>query len=74
MPGTLELEKFRGFETYALNDFSYDCIQALSSLVGSRPDLAGEVSIHKIGRSIRKAVHLDAEDLQVAVEQKIEVR
>ncbi len=53
---------------------SYDCIRGLSSLVESHPDLAGEVSIHKIGRSIRKAVHLDAEDVQVAVEQKIEVR
>ncbi len=53
---------------------SYDCIRALSSLVESRRDLAGEVSIHKIGRSIRKAVHLDAERMQVAVEQNIEVR
>ena len=34
----------------------------------------GCVSIHKIGRSIRKAVHLDAARMQVAVEQNIEVR
>ena len=53
---------------------SLDCIRGLASLVESCPDLAGEVSIHKIGRSIRKAVHLDAEDVQVAVAQNIEVR
>ena len=53
---------------------SYDCIRGLSSLVESRSDLAGEVSIHKVGRSIGKAVDLDAERLQVAVEQNIEMR
>ena len=53
---------------------SFDCIRGLSALVESRPDLAGEVSIHKIGRPLRKAVHLDAEDVRVAVEQDIEVR
>jgi energy-coupling factor transporter ATP-binding protein EcfA2 len=53
---------------------SYDCIRGLSSLVESRPDLAGEVAIQKIGRAIRKAVHLDADDIQVAVEQNIEMR
>ena len=42
--------------------------------IESRRDLAGEVSIHKIGRSIRKAVHLDAARMQVALEQNIEVR
>ena len=45
-----------------------------ASLVQSRPDLAGEVSIHNIGRSICNAVNLDADDIQVAVEQNIEVR
>ena len=53
---------------------SFDCIRGLSALVESRPDLAGEVSIHKIGRPLRKAVHLGAEDGRVAVEQDIEVR
>ena len=53
---------------------SDDCIRALSSLVESRPDLAEEVSIQKIGRSFHKAVHLDAEEVRVAVEQSIEVR
>ncbi len=53
---------------------SYDCVRGLASLVESRPDLAGEVSIQKIGRSLGKAVHLDAKRIQVAVEQNIEVR
>ena len=53
---------------------SFDCIRGLSALVESRPDLAGEVSIHKIGRAIRKAVDLDADDVKAVVEQNIEVR
>ena len=53
---------------------SFDCIRGLSALVESRPDLAGEVSIHKIEKRLDKAVNLDAEDLQVAIEQSIEVR
>ena len=53
---------------------SYDCVRGLASLVESCPDLAGEVSIQKIGRSLSKAVHLDAARIQVAVEQNIEVR
>ena len=53
---------------------SYDCIRGFASLVESRPDLASDVSIHKIERSLDKAVHLDADRMQVAVEQNIEVR
>ena len=53
---------------------SFDCIRGLSALVESRPDIAGEVSIHKIEKRLDKAVNLDAEDLQVAIEQNIEVR
>ena len=53
---------------------SYDCIRGLASLVESRPDLAGDVSIQKIERSIEKAVGFDAEDVRAVVEQNIEVR
>ena len=53
---------------------SYDCIRALAALFESRSDLASDVSIHKIERLLDKAVHLDAERMQVAVEQNIEVR
>ena len=53
---------------------SYDCIRGLASLVESRPDLAGDVSVQKIERSLKKAVGLDAADVRAAVEQNIEVR
>ena len=53
---------------------SYDCIRGLASLVESRPDLAGDVSIQKIERSLKKAVRFDAADVRAAVEQNIEVR
>ena len=53
---------------------SQDCIRGLASLVESRADLAGEVSMQKIERSLGRAVRLDAEGIQVAVEQNIEVR
>ena len=53
---------------------SYDCIRGLASLVESRPDLAGDVSIQKIERSLKKAVGFDAADVRAVVEQNIEVR
>lgn len=53
---------------------SYDCIRGLASLVESRPDLAGEVSIHKVERSLPRAVSFDAEDIPAIVDHDIEVR
>ena len=53
---------------------SYDCIRGLSSLVESRPDLAREVSIHKIERALHKAVRFAEDDIPAIVDQNIEVR
>ena len=53
---------------------SLDCLRGLASLVESRPDLAGEISVQKIERRLKKAVGVDAQGLRVAVEQNIEVR
>ena len=53
---------------------SYDCIQGLANLVASSPELAPEVSVQKIESSLPEAVSLDAEQIQVAVRQDIEVR
>ena len=53
---------------------SFDCIRGLASLVESHPDLAGDVSIQKIERSLGRAVNVDAQGIRVAVEQNIEVR
>ena len=53
---------------------SYDCIRGLASLIESEPDLASDISIQKIETSLKKAVSLDAEKIQVAISQDIEVR
>ena len=53
---------------------SYDCLRGLASLVESQPDLAGDISVQKIERSLDKAVSFDATDARAAVEQNIEVR
>ena len=53
---------------------SYDCIQGLDALLVSAPELAPEVSVQKIERSLPAAVNLDAAEIQVAVRQGIEVR
>ncbi len=53
---------------------SQDCIRGLASLVESRADLAEEVSMQKVERALGRAVRLDAEGIQVAVKQNIEVR
>ncbi len=53
---------------------SYDCIQGLDALLVSAPELAPEVSVQKIERSLPAAVNLDASEIQIAVRQGIEVR
>ena len=53
---------------------SFDCISGLASLVESCPDVAGEVSIHKIERALPKAVRFADDDIPAIVEQNIEVR
>ena len=53
---------------------SYDCVRGLASLLASRSDLAEEVSIQKIERSLPRAVAFDAENIKVAAEQSIELR
>jgi energy-coupling factor transporter ATP-binding protein EcfA2 len=53
---------------------SSDCLRSLASLGARRPDLAKEISVQKIERELDEAVALDAEQIQIAVEQEIEVR
>ena len=53
---------------------SYDCIRGLAALTESRPDLVGEVSIHKIERALNKAVRFADKDIPAIVDQNIEVR
>ena len=53
---------------------SYDCIRGLASLVESSTELASEISVQKVDRSLARAVTLDAENIRIAVAQDIEVR
>ena len=53
---------------------SYDCIRGLGSMIRSRPDLADQVTIQKVDRSLSQAVCLRGDQIKVAVEQDIEVR
>lgn len=53
---------------------SLDCLRGLAWLCKHHPDLTGEVSVQKIEPSLNEAVAFDAEDIQVAAEQSIEVR
>ncbi len=53
---------------------SHDCIRGLAALTESRPDLAGEVSMHKIERALKKAVRFAEKDIPAIVDQNIEVR
>ena len=53
---------------------SYDCIRGLGSLMKSRPDLAAEVSLQKVHRSLEQAVSFAGDQIATAVEQQIELR
>ena len=52
---------------------SLDCLRGLAWLCEHHPELAGKVSVQKIEPSLNEAVAFDAEDIQVAAEQAIEV-
>ena len=53
---------------------SLDCIRGLAALVESCPDVAADVSIHKIERALPKAVRFADDDIPAIVDQNIEVR
>ena len=53
---------------------SYDCIRGLGTLLRAHPELAGQVSIHKLDQSLPRAVSLQGTRIPAAVEQELEVR
>ena len=69
----IETAKQRSMQVFATTH-SHDCIRALSWLVESTPELGEEIGVQKIGRKGRKAVHLDRDEIRVAIEQNIEIR
>ena len=53
---------------------SHDCIQGLASMIKAYPELADEVSVHKIDTSLPQAVSVQGADIPAAVESGIEFR
>jgi len=53
---------------------SGDCIRALAWLQTDAPDLAAEVSVHRIDRTEPAAVRYSAADIEIAARHHIEVR
>ena len=53
---------------------SFDCVKGLGTLMRSRPDLAKQVAVQKVHRSLNQAVCVPGEDIAIAVEDDIEVR
>jgi hypothetical protein len=53
---------------------SDDCVKALAYLHNSYPDLAKEVSVHRLERGASSSVRYSAADLDVAAQHRIEVR
>ncbi|WP_295454286.1 ATP-binding protein [uncultured Thiodictyon sp.] len=53
---------------------SGDCIRSLAWLQTDAPELAAEVSVHRIDRAAPTAVRYSAEDIEIAARHHIEVR
>ena len=53
---------------------SLDCILGLGSMIKSYPELAGEVSIHKIDTSLPQAVSVQGPDIPAALESGVDFR
>lgn len=69
----IEISRRSNVQVFATTH-SYDCIRGLGSLVRSRPDLADDLALHKMHRSLAQSVHIPGAEIAVAVEQDIEVR
>ena len=69
----MEISRRSNVQVFATTH-SYDCIRGLGSLVRSRPDLADDLALHKMHRSLAQSVCIPGAEIAVAVEQDIEVR
>jgi predicted ATPase len=53
---------------------SLDCVRALARLRNKYPEVAAEVTLHRVEKDAPKTVVYDADDLVIAAESEIEVR
>ncbi len=69
----IETSGYSGTQVLA-STHSLDCIRGLASLLGERPDLADEVSVHKLERRIRRSARFGGEEILAATDLDIELR
>lgn len=69
----VEAAKRYGIQVF-VTTHSFDCVRGLAWLCRHHPDLQTEVSLQKVERDLDEAVALDAEQIQIAVDQGLEVR
>jgi hypothetical protein len=53
---------------------SLDCLQALARLCEEKPDLAGEVAVHRLEKDQETATRYGADELALAVRHEMEIR
>jgi AAA15 family ATPase/GTPase len=53
---------------------SLDCLQALARVCEEKPDLAGEVAVHRIQKDKENATRYAAGELALAVHHEMEIR
>lgn len=53
---------------------SQDCIRALAGLQQESPELAGDVSVHRIEQGAKKSIRYSAEEIEIAAEHRVEIR
>ena len=57
-----------------LTTHSLDCVRGLAWLCRNHPELGEEVSLQKIEANLNESVSLNADEIQIAVDQDLEVR
>jgi len=53
---------------------SLDCVRALARLRKQYPNLASEVTVHRVEKGAPKTVVFDADEIVIAAESQLEVR
>lgn len=71
----LVIESARRFDIQIIaSTHSLDCLRSLAKVTVENPDLRKEIAIHRIERGNPKAITYNAEELEIAIEQEMEIR
>ncbi|MFO0874082.1 MAG: AAA family ATPase [Phycisphaerales bacterium] len=69
----IETSKRLGIQVFAATH-SWDCIEGLGDYCRENPDMACEVAVHKIERSLTQSVTFSGDRIPSVVENKVEIR